>query len=72
MAKIRLERWKEVMSVASGPTILLGITASMGGFLFGADTGQVSGFLIMKVHRDSSSLLNQTGLSATLCPVSRW
>lgn len=44
------ERWHEIKSVASGPTILLGLTASMGGFLFGADTGQISGFLIMTVR----------------------
>jgi MFS transporter, SP family, sugar:H+ symporter len=43
------QRWREIKSVASGPSILLGITASMGGFLFGADTGQISGFLIMEV-----------------------
>ena len=43
-------RWHEIRSVASGPSILLGLTASMGGFLFGADTGQISGFLIMRVR----------------------
>ena len=43
-------RWQEIKAVASGPSILLGLTASMGGFLFGADTGQISGFLIMRVR----------------------
>ena len=28
---------------------MIGLTASMGGFIFGADTGQISGFLVMKV-----------------------
>ena len=51
-------RWQEIKSVASGPAILLGLTASMGGFLFGADTGQISGFLIMKVR----NLANNLGL----------
>jgi len=49
------ERWHEIKSVASGPTILLGLTASMGGFLFGADTGQISGFLIMNVRHGGST-----------------
>jgi hypothetical protein len=43
------QRWQEIRDVASLPTILLGLTASMGGFLFGSDTGQISGFLIMQV-----------------------
>jgi hypothetical protein len=48
ISETQSQRWKEIRSVASGPSILLGITASMGGFLFGADTGQISGFLIME------------------------
>jgi hypothetical protein len=39
------QRWQEIKDVASLPTILLGLTASMGGFLFGNDTGQILGFL---------------------------
>lgn len=38
----------EIKSVLSGPIMTLGLVASMGGFLFGADTGQVSGFIIME------------------------
>lgn len=51
-------RWQEIKSVASGPAILLGLTASMGGFLFGADTGQISGFLIMRVPHSHVKLPN--------------
>lgn len=40
-------RLDEIKSVVSGPIMVLGLVASMGGFLFGADTGQVSGFIIM-------------------------
>lgn len=40
-------RLDEIKSVVSGPIMILGLVASMGGFLFGADTGQVSGFIIM-------------------------
>lgn len=39
--------FRDVKAVTSGPVIAIGLTASMGGFLFGADTGQISGFLIM-------------------------
>ncbi|KAK6359213.1 hexose transporter hxt1 [Orbilia brochopaga] len=42
------DRFNDIKAVASGPVIAIGLTASMGGFLFGADTGQISGFLIMK------------------------
>jgi hypothetical protein len=48
--KATSERWKEIISVLSGPTLLLAMTGSMGGFIFGADTGQISGFLIMTVY----------------------
>lgn len=41
-------RLDEIKSVLSGPIMVLGLVASMGGFLFGADTGQVSGFIIME------------------------
>ena len=46
---VKSGRMNEIRSVASLPVIMIGITASMGGFLFGADTGQISGFLIMEV-----------------------
>ena len=42
-------RWEEIRAVISGPIFLLAFVASMGGFIFGADTGQISGFLIMTV-----------------------
>jgi len=48
MRYLHSERFSEIMAVASGPVIAIGLTASMGGFLFGADTGQISGFLVMK------------------------
>jgi hypothetical protein len=54
------ERWNEIKAVASGPTILLGMTASMGGFLFGSDTGQISGFLIMTVRHSLTELTFRT------------
>jgi hypothetical protein len=49
-AETTRDRWREMKSVMSPPTIMLGLTASLGGFLFGADTGQISGFLIMRVR----------------------
>jgi len=48
MGLFKSQRFSDIKAVASGPVIAIGITASMGGFLFGADTGQISGFLIMK------------------------
>jgi hypothetical protein len=49
------QRWQEIRHVASLPTILLGLTASLGGFLFGSDTGQISGFLIMQACQVSQT-----------------
>ncbi|KAL7272641.1 hexose transporter hxt5 [Rhizina undulata] len=43
-----ISQFSEMKSVASLPVMVIGLTASIGGFLFGADTGQVSGFIIMK------------------------
>ncbi|KAI5778536.1 general substrate transporter [Geopyxis carbonaria] len=37
----------EMRQAASLPVMGIGLTASMGGFLFGSDTGQVSGYIIM-------------------------
>ncbi|KAF8476842.1 general substrate transporter [Kalaharituber pfeilii] len=47
------QKLAKLRDVASGPVIIIGLTASMGGFMFGADTGQISGFLIMQdyLHR---------------------
>lgn len=47
MSAVSTSRIDEIKSVISGPIMILGLVASMGGFLFGADTGQVSGFIIM-------------------------
>lgn len=41
----------EIKEAWSWPCLVIGLTASMGGFMFGADTGQISGFLIMRVGR---------------------
>jgi SP family sugar:H+ symporter-like MFS transporter len=48
MSAVATSRLDEIRSVVSGPIMILGLVASMGGFLFGADTGQVSGFIIME------------------------
>ncbi|KAF3938741.1 hypothetical protein ABW19_dt0206680 [Dactylella cylindrospora] len=48
MGLFQSQRFSDIKAVASGPVIAIGLTASMGGFLFGADTGQISGFLIMR------------------------
>jgi len=48
MGLFKSQRFSDIKAVASGPVIAIGLTASMGGFLFGADTGQISGFLIME------------------------
>lgn len=47
MSVAATSRLDEIKSCLSGPIMILGLVASMGGFLFGADTGQVSGFIIM-------------------------
>ncbi|EWC48834.1 hypothetical protein DRE_00139 [Drechslerella stenobrocha 248] len=48
MGLFNSQRFNDIKAVASAPVITIGLTASMGGFLFGADTGQISGFLIMR------------------------
>ncbi|KAK6504554.1 hexose transporter hxt1 [Arthrobotrys musiformis] len=48
MGLFHSQRFSDIRAVASGPVLTIGLTASMGGFLFGADTGQISGFLIMR------------------------
>ena len=50
----------EMKDAATWPVMLIGITASMGGFLFGSDTGQLSGYIIMEV----SFILSQTSTKA--------
>ncbi|KAF8429595.1 general substrate transporter [Tirmania nivea] len=55
------ERAAEVKSVVSGPVIAIGFTASMGGFIFGADTGQISGFLVMKDFLRRFAILQSDG-----------
>lgn len=54
----------EVKSVVSGPVIAIGLTASMGGFIFGADTGQISGFLVMKDYLRRFAELKHDGSHA--------
>jgi SP family sugar:H+ symporter-like MFS transporter len=40
-------------------TLVLGITTSMGGFLFGYDTGQISGLLIFSDFRNRFAQIEQ-------------
>jgi hypothetical protein len=53
--------FSQIKEATTCGVVAIGLTASMGGFLFGSDTGQVSGYIIMDVR------FVETGPSEACC-----